>query len=228
MARLMLPGTRNGVGLLTALLVWQACSVGVGGWTWSREDGLTNGAADLPDTAAAPLGAPQAACAMSCCDEQIDVIEQLLHHLELAKQQNMQLRERLLRANHHTPVFVVNPLGGPRNTLWQLATLLAAIISVSALVHDAKGKHKARQLRRQMRDKEAYWRRCVDFLARAAEQTNGVLDAPHTSGKQQVRLQRRKLLGMVCCIRSHTSDAPSYWAIGPQVLCAERPLPFAC
>lgn len=111
-----------------------------------------------------------AACGLSCCDSQVDIIEQLLGHLEAAKQQNTRLRDGLLRAERHAPVLLVNPLGGPSNTAWQVATLVATLLCLSALAREARAKRHVRQLQQLLREKEAGWRRCVDFLARSAKQ----------------------------------------------------------
>jgi hypothetical protein len=188
--------------LLTAVLVLQACSVGVRGWNWVNGDALSafaaaatapaNTAVEGASTngAASALGAAAASCALSRCDDQVDIIEQLLSHLELAKGQNTQLREGLLRARHHTPLLVVNPLGGPRNTEWQLASLLSALLCVWALTRSARGRRRERQLQQLLRDKEAAWRRCIDFLARSAEQTAAGAALPEVEVNGQVRSAR--------------------------------------
>ena len=176
----MAPARQPKLGLLSvaAVLVLSLCAGAASGW--SQDDQQSTAGAATGHGAVAPLvdagaaagdAAPgHGACGLACCDQQVDIIEQLLGHLEAAKQQNTQLRDGLLRTKHHTPVLLVNPLGGPGNTAWQVATLVATLLCLSALAREARAKRQVRQLQQALREKEAAWRRCVDFLARSAKQ----------------------------------------------------------
>jgi hypothetical protein len=191
------PWAARSVAVLSALLVCACSSPGVAAWgvigmtSYSVAGAGVAVEAGQPAVGGAVPGRPGDAAAACACgagpalppaSEHSAVIEELLAGLEAAKAQNFELRERLLRAKHHRPVLLVNPLGGPRNTVWQLGAALAAVLCASALMTEGKNRRRLQQLRAAAHDKEATWRRCVHFLGRAAKQVR-LPDAEQNGGR---------------------------------------------
>ncbi|KAF8073164.1 GTP-binding protein [Scenedesmus sp. PABB004] len=121
--------------------------------------GLAGALPHCPPAPAPPACGPDAGC--EACDA--GVARALLEQLNTARQANLELRARLLRAAHHRPVVLTNPLGGRHNTAWQLAcaalAALAAALFVQGRVARARAASRYGELQQVLQLREALWRR---------------------------------------------------------------------
>lgn len=153
----------RGAAVLSGLLLAVAALPATAGWSlaWPTvgfPGGPGRGGLQPPGAA---LGAACARCA-DCAAEQAGTVEQLLAHLEAARQQNALLRDRLDRAAQaYEPLL--DPSGAPGVRAWQLAAAAAALACAAAIA-------LALRASQQLRARQAAWRACVKHIAAAAAQ----------------------------------------------------------
>lgn len=95
--------------------------------------------------------------------QQRGTIDSLLATLELAKRQNAQLRESLLRAQYHTPVLISSRFDGKAYG-WQACTALLGTLLLSSLAWSEVSKRK------QLWHKDLRWKHTLSQLVQSKEQ----------------------------------------------------------